>query len=424
MSNAITVRNVSKRYRIGLAEKQHDTIVGQMVDLLKSPFRNLKNLRQLSKFGQEDESVFWALRELEFDVKEGEVLGIIGHNGAGKSTLLKILSRITEPTTGEITIRGRVSSLLEVGTGFHPDLTGRENIYMNGTILGMRKREIDRKLDEIVAFSGVEKYLDTPVKRYSSGMKVRLAFSVAAHLEPEVLIIDEVLAVGDAEFQRKCLGKMNDVAGQGRTILFVSHDMTAVQNLCHNAILLKQGRIQKSGKANEIVDFYYKQSATDVKLEDRQERRGRGLLRFVDYKIINESTGRENIIYSGDTIHFELEYKVKADIIELTAPHFAISVHHIKYGLVTSFSNYYTGTDLSIKNARGKVICALDGLLLLPGEYYATIFCSAGGERQDVIYNAMQFEVLPKDVFGSGKILDLSKHGIFYLNHKWSLLEL
>lgn len=418
MCNAITVRNVSKRYRIGLAEQQHDTFAKQMLEMLISPIRNLKSLRQLSKFNEDDESVFWALRNLDFDVKEGEVLGIIGHNGAGKSTLLKILSRITEPTTGEITIRGRVSSLLEVGTGFHPDLTGRENVYMNGTILGMRKRELDRKFDEIVAFSGVEKYIDTPVKRYSSGMKVRLAFSVAANLEPDVLIIDEVLAVGDAEFQRKCLGKMNDVARQGRTILFVSHDMTAIQNLCHNAILLKQGQIQKAGIANEIVDFYYKQSATGTKLIDREERRGAGLLQFVDYQIINESTGGDNI-YSGDAVRIELEYKTSTESVELTAPHFAISVHHAKYGLVTSFSNYYTGTNLPITHPTGKVICLLDGLTLLPGEYYATIFCSAGGERQDVIYNALQFEVLPKDVFKSGKMLDTSKHGIFFINHKW-----
>lgn len=419
MSTALSVREISKRYRIGLTEARSETFAGQIMDMVKAPLRNLKQLRSLSRFKEEDESVFWALRDIEFDVQQGEVLGIIGHNGAGKSTLLKILSRITEPTTGEITIHGRVSSLLEVGTGFHPDLTGRENVYMNGTILGMRKREIDKKFDEIVAFSGVEKYIDTPVKRYSSGMKVRLAFSVAANLQPDVLIIDEVLAVGDAEFQKKCLGKMNDIAGQGRTILFVSHDMTAIQNLCQNVILLKQGRVQKTGTASEIVDFYYKQSATGVKLQDREERRGAGLLRFSDYRIINESTGSANI-YSGDAIRIELEYKTKSDSIELTAPHFAISVHHAKYGVVTSFSNYYTGTNIPITYPTGKVICSLDGLPLLPGEYYATIFCSAGGERQDVIYNALQFEVLPKDVFKSGKMLDTSKHGIFYINHKWA----
>jgi lipopolysaccharide transport system ATP-binding protein len=233
MSSVIQVQNLSKRYRIGLRENRPDTFLGQIGGILRAPFDNLRRLRSMSKFGADDDSIFWALKDINFEVQQGEVLGIIGHNGAGKSTLLKILSRITEPTTGEVRLKGRVSALLEVGTGFHPELTGRENIFMNGTILGMTRREINTKLDEIVDFSGVEKYLDTPVKFYSSGMKVRLGFAVAAHLEPEILIIDEVLAVGDAEFQRKCLGKMEDVASQGRTVLFVSHDMGAMSNLTY-----------------------------------------------------------------------------------------------------------------------------------------------------------------------------------------------
>ncbi len=241
-SSVIRVHNLSKRYRLGLKEKQSDTLVGQVSQLIRSPFDNLKRLRDLNRFQSEDDSVFWALRDVSFEVKEGEVLGIIGKNGAGKSTLLKILSQITEPTSGKIEIHGRVASLLEVGTGFHPELSGRENIYMNGTILGMTRREIDSKLDEIIDFSGVEKFIDTPVKFYSSGMKVRLGFSVAAHLDPEILIIDEVLAVGDYEFQKKCLGKMEDVSkNQGRTVLFVSHNMEAVSTLCTKAILLNSG---------------------------------------------------------------------------------------------------------------------------------------------------------------------------------------
>ncbi len=252
----IQVNNLSKRYRIGLKEKRHDTFVGQLGAILKAPIDNFRQLRSMSKFGAEDESVFWALKDINFEVKEGEVLGIIGHNGAGKSTLLKILSRITEPTSGEIKIKGRIAALLEVGTGFHPDLTGRENVYMNGTILGMTKREIDAKFDEIVDFSGVEKYIDTPVKFYSSGMKVRLGFAVAAHLEPEILIIDEVLAVGDAEFQRKCLGKMKDVSGQGRTVLFVSHNMAAVNALCDEAMVLNKGIATFRGITTEAVSFY------------------------------------------------------------------------------------------------------------------------------------------------------------------------
>lgn len=257
MNPIIKVENLSKRYRIGLKEKQHDTLFGQIGAALKAPVQNFKKLRSLRKFDQDDESVFWALKDINFEVHEGEVLGIIGHNGAGKSTLLKILSRVTEPTTGRITLHGRVGALLEVGTGFHPELTGRENIYMNGTILGMTKKEIDRKLDEIVDFSGVEKYIDTPVKFYSSGMKVRLGFSVAAHLEPELLLIDEVLAVGDAQFQKKCLGKMDDISQtKGRTLLFVSHNMAAIQSICHRVLVLKNGKIVWNGDIVGGIDAY------------------------------------------------------------------------------------------------------------------------------------------------------------------------
>lgn len=243
MDNSIfKISNLSKRYRLGLREKHADTLIGQISQVIQSPWKNFKKLRELNRFRIDDESFFWALKDISFEVKEGEVFGIIGKNGAGKSTLLKILSQITEPTSGKIEIHGRVASLLEVGTGFHPELSGRDNIYMNGTILGMTKREIDSKLDEIIDFSGIEKFIDTPVKYYSSGMKVRLGFSVAAHLEPEILIIDEVLAVGDYEFQKKCLGKIDDVSKkEGRTVLFVSHDLPAVANLCERVLVLEKG---------------------------------------------------------------------------------------------------------------------------------------------------------------------------------------
>jgi len=256
--NVIEVKGLSKKYRIGKVEKRADTIFGAIANGLKSPLQNLRQIRNLSKLDRDEDSVFWALRDVSFEVKQGEVLGIIGHNGAGKSTLLKILSRITEPSAGEVRITGRVAALLEVGTGFHPELTGRENIYMNGTILGMRKKEIDKKLDEIVDFSGVDKYLDTPVKFYSSGMRVRLGFSVAAHLEPEVLIIDEVLAVGDAEFQNKCLGRMKTVANEGRTVLFVSHNMAAVTTLCSASMVLSNSKLIFNGVTNLAVRQYLK----------------------------------------------------------------------------------------------------------------------------------------------------------------------
>ncbi|RAI85586.1 ABC transporter ATP-binding protein [Algoriphagus yeomjeoni] len=258
MSSVIQVNNLSKRYRLGLKEKEAETLISQIGSAILSPFQNFKKLRELSRFGEENESVFWALKDIDFEVNEGEVLGIIGKNGAGKSTLLKILSQITEPTSGKIEIRGRVASLLEVGTGFHPELSGRDNIYMNGTILGMTRKEIDKKLDEIIDFSGIEKFIDTPVKFYSSGMKVRLGFSVAAHLDPEILIIDEVLAVGDFEFQAKCLGKMEEVSKHGRTVLFVSHNLGAVSSLCTRAILLENGKVSEVGDVNKVLNVYQK----------------------------------------------------------------------------------------------------------------------------------------------------------------------
>jgi lipopolysaccharide transport system ATP-binding protein len=251
----IKVEGLSKRYRIGIAAEKHDTLRDTIVETLKSPFRRLRRGLPAGS-DSEDLDTIWALKDVNFAVQRGQVLGIIGRNGAGKSTLLKILSRITEPTQGHVKIVGRVGSLLEVGTGFHPELTGRENIYLNGAILGMKRSEIDEKFDEIVEFSGVEKFIETPVKRYSSGMYLRLAFSVAAHLEPEILVVDEVLAVGDAEFQRKCLGKMNDVAEEGRTVLFVSHDMSAISRLTEETIVLDEGKIIYHAPTPEAIDFY------------------------------------------------------------------------------------------------------------------------------------------------------------------------
>ncbi|NQT26021.1 ABC transporter ATP-binding protein [candidate division KSB1 bacterium] len=257
----IRVNNLSKRYRIGAKEQGYKTFREAIINGISAPVRNLVKLRKLTKFKHEqsqndEKDVIWALKNVSFEVNEGEVLGIIGRNGAGKTTILKVLSRITEPTGGFVEIHGRLSSLLEVGTGFHPELTGRENIFLNGAILGMRKREIEQKFDEIVSFSGIEKFIDTPVKRYSSGMYVRLAFAVAAHLEPEILLVDEVLAVGDIAFQKKCLGKMGDIAQGGRTVLFVSHNMGAIRSLCQSAIWIDNGQIVKRENANEVVRDY------------------------------------------------------------------------------------------------------------------------------------------------------------------------
>ena len=260
MATAISVSNLSKRYRIGAAQTKfrYGMLRDVFVDSLTAPIRYARSLFGRSNNHQlsNGKNYIWALKDVSFNLEEGKVLGIVGRNGAGKSTLLKILSRVTEPTEGTVTVRGRVGALLEVGTGFHPELTGRENIYMNGAILGMKRAEIDSKFDEMVEFSEVAQFIDTPVKRYSSGMYLRLAFAVAAHLEPEILVVDEVLAVGDAEFQRKCLGKMGDVAQQGRTVLFVSHNMSAILRLTQEAIVLKKGQLIKRAPTLEAVDFY------------------------------------------------------------------------------------------------------------------------------------------------------------------------
>ena len=269
-TNAIRVNNLSKRYRIGFEKQARDTLAEVISDWVTQPIKNFRRLRNLTQFDQdfqEQDDIIWALRDVSFEIKPGEVIGVIGKNGAGKSTLLKILSRITYPTGGIVELNGRVSSLLEVGTGFHPELTGRENVFLNGTILGMTRQEIDRKFEEIVDFSGISKFIDTPVKFYSSGMGVRLAFSVAAHLEPEILLIDEVLSVGDAAFQKKSLGKMEEVSQQGRTVLFVSHNMGAVRSLCSRGLLLEEGTLTMDAEVDSVINQYL--SSKDVSSSGR-----------------------------------------------------------------------------------------------------------------------------------------------------------
>ncbi len=321
MSNrrtAIKVENISKCYRIGMKEEMHDSLIKSMVSFVKSPLENFRKYRSLYNFKDvhaenDNPDIVWAVRDVSFEVKEGEIVGIIGVNGAGKSTLLKMLSRITEPTGGRAEIHGRVSSLLEVGTGFHPELTGRENVYLNGTILGMRKKELDRKFDEIIDFSGIEKFIETPVKRYSSGMKVRLAFAVAAHLEPEILLIDEVLAVGDAQFQKKCLNKMEDVSQEGRTVLFVSHNMQAVTRLCPRTILLNGGGLQADGPSEEIVSIYMdseKGTRAEQKWTDLSQAPGDDIVRLCSLRILTENGKVTDAIDICQPVGIEMEYEV------------------------------------------------------------------------------------------------------------------
>jgi lipopolysaccharide transport system ATP-binding protein len=291
---AIKVEGIGKQYRIGMRKSGE----------LRETFGNLvRSFRPSAISNQSSANSFWALKDISFEVKQGEAVGIIGRNGAGKSTLLEVLSRITRPTTGRFEINGRVSSLLEVGTGFHPELTGRENIYLNGTILGMRRPEIKAKFDEIISFSGVEAFIDTPVKHYSSGMKVRLAFSVAAHLEPEILIIDEVLAVGDAEFQKKCLGKMEDVTGEGRTVLFVSHNMGAVERICLKSMLLYKGNITENNLTSEVISKYMASQISNAKSFLISDRKGNGSAEFEDFFIENEKNEIVSEIIAGQNLN-------------------------------------------------------------------------------------------------------------------------
>jgi lipopolysaccharide transport system ATP-binding protein len=360
---------------------------------------------------------FWALRDVSFEVKQGEVVGIIGRNGAGKSTLLKILSNITEPTSGRARIRGRVASLLEVGTGFHPELTGRENIFVNGAILGMSRREIEGKFDQIVDFSGVEKFLDTPVKRYSSGMHVRLAFAVAAHLEPEILIIDEVLAVGDAEFQKRCLGKMNEVAKCGRTVLFVSHNMAAVEALCSRAMLLNEGELVKVDTTPEVILSYQKFGSDSVgatfRLVDRDRAPGAvPIMQNVSLKNADDYPSRS--FSMGASIFIEVEFDAPSQL----SPVLGIVVKTDMGASVFGVDNRIVNGFQFHKVKRGMIICQLDKLPLMPGQYSIDLYFGDQHSSLDWVEDAVSFSITSADVFGTGRLPP--RHcGAFFWPAKW-----
>ncbi len=316
---AIHVENLSKKYKLGAMYERQDTLRDLLVSSIRSPFT--KRLKS-------DNQILWALKDVSFDIERGSVVGIVGRNGAGKSTLLKVLSRVTDPTSGIGEIRGRVGSLLEVGTGFHPELTGRENIYLNGAILGMKRTEIEQKFDEIVDFSEVEKFIDTPVKRYSSGMYLRLAFAVAAHLEPDILVVDEVLAVGDAEFQRKCLGKMSDVADQGRTVLFVSHNMSAILRLTSETIVLEKGKIVKRAPSVEAVDYYLSSGFAETGeryWEDDEVPHNSAPFKPIALRIRNDDGMVVNTVRSIEKMSIEFEYELSEPVTGLRVGFYLMS---------------------------------------------------------------------------------------------------
>ena len=396
MIPAIRVDQLSKRYWVNRAQQPqaaYRTLRDDLTTWATTPLRRWKQ--------NTTRTPFWALEDVSLEVQPGEVLGIIGRNGAGKSTLLKILSRITKPTSGSVRLRGRMGSLLEVGTGFHPELTGRENIFLSGAVLGMSRQEIKRKFAEIVAFSGVEDFLDMPVKRYSSGMNVRLGFAVAAHLEPEILLVDEVLAVGDAEFQSKCLGKMRDIAASGRTVLLVSHHLASIRNLCTKACLMEQGHLKEIGSASQVISTYLATSernegVTEVDLRDWPARYGNGSARIAKARFLNEGGKATNHFLRGSTqiVEFEMESAIP-DHVHVSAV--CLTNDGVRVLYLCGYDN--PGTPLSLARTPGKVRFEIPQLPLSSGSYSWTLGLHAANQFPvDVVENVLPFQVTePED---------------------------
>jgi lipopolysaccharide transport system ATP-binding protein len=413
MHPAIRVNNLSKRYRIqgkrrGAANLT-ETVAGHV-------------RRMLGRGDRGTARDFWALNGVSFDVEPGEVIGVIGRNGAGKSTLLKVLSRIVDPTGGRVELRGRVGSLLEVGTGFHPELTGRENVYLNGSVLGMSRREITRKFDAIVAFSEVEQFLDTPVKRYSSGMYVRLAFAVAAHLEPEILIVDEVLAVGDAAFQQKCTQQMRSVGRGGRTVLFVSHNMSAVQNLCPRCVWIKAGRVVADGRSAEVIAAYNR-DATDaggavVDLTAHSGRTPDSQPALTRVSVVDDADGRSVAVPMGGTARIEVDFVSDTPLSDVTLGVVVKDGYQVPIFGINN--KVIPGPPQSKPLKAGRVTCRLPRLPLMPGVYPLDLYFGNRLRDVDIINNAADLTVLAADVFGTGQLPPPSA-GSVYSPATWEL---
>lgn len=421
MSVVISTEDLSKRYRLGVINRRY--LYKDMQSFFARCLgRQDPHVEVDARETHAREGVIWALNDVSVEIKDGDVVGVIGRNGSGKSTFLKILSRITTPTKGLARIKGRVASLLEVGTGFHPELTGRDNVYLNGSILGMPKEMIRAKFDEIVAFSGVEEFIDTPVKRYSSGMKVRLAFAVAAHLEPDILIVDEVLAVGDAEFQKKCLGKIGDAAKSGRTILFVSHNAAAVENLCTKGIVLNNGRVQFSGTQTEALSSYAEGAGIQSEsLATREDRRGTGQLRVVNIRLLNLSGKEISSIVSGDAFEIEFSYENPTGV---NFPYLVASLiikSHLDVPLLFIDSQTTGQESLNVGTGKKGILkCRIESLPLLPAIYrvdYQILNQPRGATIIDHLQSAISLEVRPGDFYGTGK---LPHFGVFMTPASWS----
>ena len=421
---AIEFEHVGKQYRLGLVGTgtlSHDLNRFWQTKILhrEDPYLKIGETNDRSKKGESD--YVWALQDIDFKVEQGDVVGIIGRNGAGKSTLLKLLSRVTAPTTGVIRARGRIGSLLEVGTGFHPEMTGRENIFMNGTIMGMTTAEIRRKLDEIVDFSGCERYLDTPVKRYSSGMMVRLGFAVAAHLEPEILVVDEVLAVGDAEFQKKAIGKMQDVSrGGGRTVLFVSHNMRAVRNLCKSSVVLENGIVAFRGNTDSGIDYYMQSSSshdgnTTIATAPRSEKCS-GMIRFTDVQFLN-ADGDECEPHCGKTMTLRLFYSAQEHCERCSM---GVGICDLYGSRIFSIPTTLTMSDFGIRKGEHAIDLVLPKLTLSPGTYLLALRIWHGQTTADFLEYSVKFSVIDDDFFGTGKMVGTNMSGrVVLCDHYW-----
>lgn len=415
---AIHIEQLGKLYRLGEREP-YKALRDVMATAITAPFRHLTGGR--GNGGPEDDSRYiWALKDISLEVKQGEVMGIIGRNGAGKTTLLKILSRVTKPTQGRADIHGRVGSLLEVGTGFHPELTGGENIYLNGAILGMRKAEIDRKFDDIVSFAELERFIDTPVKRYSTGMFMRLAFAVAAFLEPEILMVDEVLAVGDAAFQRKCLVKMEDVARGGRTVLFVSHNMAVISNLCSVAYLLDKGEIVTSGPPQDVIQQYLAmvRKSYVVPLRERQDRTGDGQMRLIDMSLRDNAGNPLTVAACGQDVEIWLSYEA-ADSKPLRNVVVGIPFFDAFGQTVISCGNELTGQVFESLPPTGTIICRIPRLPLYPGRYDFNLQARVSNDMiADWLTPAGELTVVEGDFYGTGR-LPAPSHRSLLVSHSW-----
>ncbi len=408
---AVSVRGLHKSYTIASQAPRHSTLAETALDRLRHPFRRAPK------------ETFQALRDISFDIPQGDVVGVIGRNGAGKSTLLKILSRITEPSSGEIDLYGRVGSLLEVGTGFHPELTGRENIFLNGAILGMSRPEIRREFDAIVDFAGVERFLDTPVKRYSSGMYVRLAFAVAAHLQSEILVVDEVLAVGDAEFQKKCLGKIKDVATSGRAVFFVSHNIASIQSICRSCVVLKEGTLAFHGDAAAGAQFYVS-SVKDWAREGQRDLkacRARWAQPLIQSARMLDSAGRPQSFFPlGADVQVEMTFATPPET-PLQQPVLGVTINHAGFGPLGTVNMRMTGFDeYEGPYATGTMRCLLPRFAFLPGHYTVDLWLGDGPGDSDVVYQYLSFDIENADVYGTGKT-PFADFGVAFFHAQWEL---